>query len=52
MNNGLNLMGVKFYWQYVAKGLVLGTALTIDILGNRPEILDNIKRFLKRGKKS
>ena len=51
MNNGLNLMGVKFYWQYVAKGLVLGTALTIDILRNRPEILDGIKRFLKRGKK-
>lgn len=34
MNNGLNLMGVQFYWQYVAKGVVLGLALTIDILKN------------------
>ena len=37
LNNGLNLLGVEFYWQYIAKGLVLGAALIIDILKNNKE---------------
>lgn len=31
INNGLNLMNVAFYWQYIAKGLVIIVAVTIDI---------------------
>lgn len=37
LNNGLNLLGVEFYWQYIAKGTVLGAALVIDILKNNKE---------------
>ena len=47
LNNGLNLLGVKFYWQYVAKGLVLGLALTIDIMRNNPDFADKIKKALR-----
>ena len=35
INNGLNLMNVAFYWQYIAKGLVIIVAVTIDIAKKR-----------------
>ncbi len=46
LNNGLNLMGVKFYWQYIAKGLVLGLALFIDIMKNNREI--SVKKMFEK----
>jgi ribose transport system permease protein len=35
LNNGLNLMNVNSFWQYVVKGTVILLAVFIDFLRNR-----------------
>ena len=35
INNGLNLMEVSSYWQQVVKGLIIATAVIIDLVTNR-----------------
>lgn len=32
IQNGLNLLGVNSFWQYVAKGIIIIIAVVIDIL--------------------
>ena len=31
MNNGMSILGIGIYWQYVVKGLVLLAAVYVDI---------------------
>ena len=35
LNNGLNLMNVNSFWQYVVKGLVILLAVFMDFLRTR-----------------
>ena len=35
LNNGLNLMNVNSFWQYVVKGTVILLAVLIDFLRNK-----------------
>ncbi len=37
LNNGLNLLGVNSFWQYVVKGTVILVAVYIDIFRKRKE---------------
>lgn len=37
LNNGLNLLGVNSFWQYVVKGVVILVAVYIDIFRKRKE---------------
>lgn len=37
LNNGLNLLGVNSFWQYVVKGIVILVAVYIDIFRKRKE---------------
>lgn len=37
LNNGLNLLGVNSFWQYVVKGVVILAAVYIDIFRKRKE---------------
>jgi len=34
MNNGLNLLGVSFWWQHIVKGIVILVAVYIDTFKN------------------
>jgi putative multiple sugar transport system permease protein len=31
MNNGMSILGIGIYWQYVVKGLVLLAAVYVDV---------------------
>jgi len=46
LNNGMNLLGVPFYWQYVIKGIVIILAVYIDTIKEKFDIV----RFSKRAK--
>ncbi len=35
INNGLNLLGISGYWQYVFKGCIILVAVMVDLLKNR-----------------
>ena len=35
LNNGLNLMNVNSFWQYIVKGCVILGAVFVDFLRNR-----------------
>ena len=35
MNNGLNLLGIRSYWQYVARGAIIIVAVFFDVIRNR-----------------
>ena len=37
LSNGLNLIGVNSFWQYVAKGVVILLAVYLDIYRKRKE---------------
>jgi ribose transport system permease protein len=49
LNNGLNLMGMDSYWQYVAKGAVIIAAVSFDYYKNSLT-RRKIKRVLSTGK--
>ncbi len=34
MNNGLNLLGIRSYWQYVARGAIIIMAVFFDVIRN------------------
>jgi putative multiple sugar transport system permease protein len=31
MNNGMSILGIGIYWQYVVKGIVLLSAVYVDV---------------------
>jgi putative multiple sugar transport system permease protein len=31
MNNGMSILGIGIYWQYVVKGIVLLAAVYVDV---------------------
>ena len=35
ITNGMNLLGVRTYWQMLIKGLILVLALIVDVLESR-----------------
>lgn len=35
MNNGLNLLGIRSYWQYVARGIIIIVAVFFDVIRNQ-----------------
>jgi ribose transport system permease protein len=37
LSNGLNLMGISSFWQYIVKGVVILVAVYIDVLKKRNE---------------
>ena len=37
ISNGLNLLRVNSYWQYVAKGIIILIAVYIDMYKNRKQ---------------
>lgn len=45
INNGLNMLNVESFWQYVAKGVVILMAVMVDVL--RKKSVENKKRIVK-----
>lgn len=39
LSNGLNLMGVSSFWQYIVKGIVILVAVYADVIKRRKEVL-------------
>ena len=42
LNNGLNLLHVNSFWQYVAKGIVILLAVMVDVLRKREKAKKNL----------
>lgn len=38
MSNGLNLMGINTYWQYVVRGIIIITAVYVDYTRDAAEL--------------
>lgn len=51
ISNGLNLLHVNSYWQYVAKGLIILLAVYIDMVRKNRELSGGMKLGMKLGKK-
>lgn len=50
LNNGLNMLNVASFWQYVAKGVVILLAVTVDVL--RKQSKDKRKALPKKAAKA
>jgi D-xylose transport system permease protein len=35
IDNGMSLMNLESYWQYVIKGIILVVAVTVDVITNK-----------------
>ena len=52
ISNGLNLLHVNSYWQYVAKGLIILLAVYIDMMRKNRELSGGAKLPVRIGKKA
>ena len=50
LNNGLNMLNVASFWQYVAKGVVILLAVMVDVL--RKQSKDKRKALPKKAAKA
>ena len=46
LNNGMNLLGINSFWQYVVKGVVILFAVYIDVLKKRAK---DVKSVISKG---
>ena len=51
ISNGLNLLHVNSYWQYVAKGLIILLAVYIDMMRKNRELSGGLRLNLKADRK-